>query len=200
MAFSGDNPSAMIGMGANHTNDIVISLGTSDTVFANLGTNLPSESMDAHIFCSALDKQSYMALCCYKNGSLVRQKVLEDYKMVNNEESWDRVSQILSGDEVDKAAEVGLFTIHFLHEEIGLASSVGSNFKRTYKSGELIDLTELTFEEEIIALITGQFIAKKAHVKKYLGVNKVDKILITGGASCNKGLLQLIANIFQADV
>lgn len=77
IAFSGDNPSALVGIGANQPNSIVISLGTSDTIFVNLGGSIPADSKDAHIFCSALDENGYIALCCYKNGSKTREKVLE---------------------------------------------------------------------------------------------------------------------------
>lgn len=111
VAFSGDNPSALIGMGANCVNDLVISLGTSDTIFLNLGSNIPEYSMDSNIFCSAIDADTYMALCCYKNGSLVRQKVLEEHSMPNDEHTWKYVSEVLLSDLVDIVINNKLFTI-----------------------------------------------------------------------------------------
>lgn len=57
-----------------------------------------------------------------------------------------------------------------------MVSLLGSNFKFTYKNGESFDTDGLNFEEEIIALIIGQFISKRVHIRKYLGVDKIDKI------------------------
>lgn len=52
----------------------------------------------------------------------------------------------------------------------------GANFKRLFINGEMADVSSLSFEEEIIAVITGQFIAKRAHLQKYLNINKVERI------------------------
>jgi len=144
----------------------VISLGTSDTIFVNLSDVLPTDSQDANIFCSALDQNGFMALCCYKNGSLVREKVLAEHNLGNTKEIWERVSNILTSKISQDALEQKLFTVYFEYQEIGAVSKLGSNFKCTYKDGQKIDTDSLSFEEEIVALIAGQFIAKRAHIKK----------------------------------
>lgn len=113
VAFSGDNPSALVGIGANKPNSIVISLGTSDTIFVNLGGNIPEDSKDAHIFCSALDNNGYIALCCYKNGSLAREKVLQYHKLESNQTTWDKVGKILTGSKAHKAIQNRMFSIYY---------------------------------------------------------------------------------------
>ena len=56
-------------------------------------------------------------------------------------------------------------------------------------------------EEEIRALVEFQSIAKRYHIEK-LGfrVRPETRIFVTGGGSKNTTLLQVIANVFQADV
>lgn len=58
----------------------------------------------------------------------------------------------------------------------------------------------MTFDEQIISLIIGQFIVKRVHLRKYLNIDRVDRILLSGTNSNNKGIQQMIANIFQCEV
>ncbi|PSN58396.1 Xylulose kinase [Blattella germanica] len=53
--------------------DIAVSLGTSDTLFLNLSH--PKILLEGHILCSPLEKSAFMALLCFKNGSLTRERI-----------------------------------------------------------------------------------------------------------------------------
>ena len=115
VAWSGDNPCSVAGLGLRAPGDIAVSLGTSDTMFGILAQPSPgtevrqgetsfnievNESISSahnqarsltiphqfffptlshyylhpqgHIFANPVDPSSYMAMLCYKNGSLCR--------------------------------------------------------------------------------------------------------------------------------
>ena len=73
VSFSGDNINALAAMNLHDTGDIGMSLGTSDTVFAVL--NAPKPNLIGHVFRHPLVNSNCMALLCFKNGSLAREKV-----------------------------------------------------------------------------------------------------------------------------
>ena len=56
-------------------------------------------------------------------------------------------------------------------------------------------------ETEVRALIEGQIMAKRLHAER-LGFHLTPdtRILVTGGASVNKGILQVVADVFNASV
>lgn len=56
------------------TGDICISLGTSDTLSAVVAHPIPA--LEGHIFVSPVKGDEYMAMLCFKNGSLMREKIL----------------------------------------------------------------------------------------------------------------------------
>ena len=85
-AFTGDNPSSLAGL-AMREGDIGLSLGreapfiltlcfnsfttgTSDTVFVWLSE--PEPQLTGHVWPNPVDEDAFMALLCYKNGSLTR--------------------------------------------------------------------------------------------------------------------------------
>lgn len=68
---------------------LAVSLGTSDTAF--LWLTEPKLVLDGHVFCNPVDKNAYMALLCFKNGSLTRQRIRD----ACTEGSWDIFNQLL---------------------------------------------------------------------------------------------------------
>ncbi|GAH06833.1 unnamed protein product, partial [marine sediment metagenome] len=88
IAWSGDNPNSLIGVGLIDKGKVAISLGTSDTYFGymkNLHLDLNGEG---HVF--GAPTGDYMSLICYKNGSLAREKIKEEFNL-----DWDKFSEIL---------------------------------------------------------------------------------------------------------
>eukprot|EP01101_Sappina_pedata_P007968 TRINITY_DN4318_c0_g1_i1.p1 TRINITY_DN4318_c0_g1~~TRINITY_DN4318_c0_g1_i1.p1 ORF type:complete len:134 (+),score=12.50 TRINITY_DN4318_c0_g1_i1:2-403(+) len=73
VAFTGDNPASLAGLGLCSEDEIGVSLGTSDTVFGALRS--PHVVLNGHILTSCVDPEGYMFLLCFKNGSSVRQKI-----------------------------------------------------------------------------------------------------------------------------
>ncbi|XP_051839932.1 xylulose kinase isoform X2 [Antechinus flavipes] len=93
IAFTGDNPASLAGMRLEE-GDIAVSLGTSDTLF--LWIKEPTPALEGHIFCNPVNSQEYMALLCFKNGSLMREKVRDE----SASGSWEEFSIALQSTEI----------------------------------------------------------------------------------------------------
>uniref|UniRef100_A0A8C8I6R9 Xylulose kinase n=1 Tax=Oncorhynchus tshawytscha TaxID=74940 RepID=A0A8C8I6R9_ONCTS len=181
VAFTGDNPGSLAGMRLQE-GDIAVSLGTSDTVF--LWIKEPRPTVEGHIFCNPVDRSSYMALICYKNGSLTRERIRN--KCAGG--SWEVFSSVLRTTPTGNNGNIG---IYFDAMEI-TPSAVGVH--RFDK--ENTKVAGFSAQGEIRALVEGQFLAKRVHAEK-LGYKIM---LATGGASSNKDILQVLSDVFYAPV
>lgn len=87
-------------------NDIAVSLGTSDTVFLSLEA-LPDEGFtQGHILINPIaSKTDYMALLCFKNGSLTRERVRRNAA----EGSWDIFNQLLESTPRGNFGNIGFY-------------------------------------------------------------------------------------------
>ncbi|MEJ2296664.1 MAG: carbohydrate kinase, partial [Candidatus Lokiarchaeota archaeon] len=70
LPWTGDNPSSLIGVGITHSDQVAVSLGTSDTYFSSMQKLILDLTGESHVFGSPTG--GYMALICFKNGSLAR--------------------------------------------------------------------------------------------------------------------------------
>uniref|UniRef100_A0A8D1UY27 Xylulose kinase n=1 Tax=Sus scrofa TaxID=9823 RepID=A0A8D1UY27_PIG len=166
---------------------VVVSLGTSDTLFLWLQEPMPA--LEGHIFCNPVDPQHYMALLCFKNGSLMREKIRDE----SASRSWSEFSKALRSTELGNGGNLGFYfdVMEITPEIIG----------RHRFNAENHEVSAFPWDVEIRALIEGQFMAKKIHAEG-LGyrVMPKTKILATGGASHNKDILQVLADVFGAPV
>jgi xylulokinase len=89
VAWSGDNPCALIGLGLVQEGQLGVSLGTSDTIFAATPRPDPDPSGSGHVFASPAG--GYMALTCFANGSLARERVRDAYGL-----DWAGFSRLLA--------------------------------------------------------------------------------------------------------
>ncbi|XP_059878172.1 xylulose kinase isoform X1 [Delphinus delphis] len=186
VAFTGDNPASLAGMRLEE-GDIAVSLGTSDTLF--LWLQEPTPTLEGHIFCNPVDPQHYMALLCFKNGSLMREKIRDELAS----SSWSEFSKALQSTEMGNSGNLGFYfdVMEITPEIIG----------RHRFSAENHEVSAFPWDVEIRALIEGQFMAKKIHAEG-LGyrVMPKTKILATGGASHNRDILQVLADVFGTPV
>ncbi|XP_040446165.1 xylulose kinase isoform X2 [Falco naumanni] len=186
VAFTGDNPASLAGMRLQE-GDIAISLGTSDTLF--LWIQEPTPALEGHILCNPVDSQTYMALLCFKNGSLMRERIRDDCASG----SWDEFSKALSSTVAGNNGNLGFY---FDVKEITPEAVGIHRFNRDNQK-----VSDFPKDVEIRALIEGQFIAKRIHAEK-LGYKVLPRtrILATGGASHNKKILQVLSDVFNAPV
>ncbi|XP_071517500.1 xylulose kinase-like [Panulirus ornatus] len=187
IAFTGDNPASLAGM-CLERGDVAVSLGTSDTLFLWLDT--PRPQLEGNVLVNPVDSSAYMALLCFKNGSLTRERIRNE----SADGSWDIFNQLL---DMTPRGNFGNIGIYYDMREI---TPDLEGVYRYNKSDESV--SRFTSREvEVRALIEGQFVAKRAYAEK-LGFNTGSgtRVLATGGASSNKSLLQVLADVFNTPV
>jgi len=180
IAWSGDNPNSLIGIGITKKGKVAISLGTSDTYFGymkELHYNLNGES---HVF--GAPTGDYMSLICFKNGSLTRERIKDQYNL-----SWNQFSDILSK---TPPGNYGKVMLPYIFPEI--VPHVLEPI--VYRFG---------FDENDIAgnvrgVVEAQFLSMKLHSEWI--EEKPNEIYATGGASANREILQILANIFHIPI
>ena len=186
LSFTGDNPSSLAGLPAC-PGDIVISLGTSDTLFLSLAAPVPS--LMGHVFVSPLDSGSYMGLLCYKNASLARERIRDSCA----EGSWDRFNSMI---DMTPPGNGGIIGMYFFDAEITPGLQGVYLF-----DGASNPITEVSPEQQVRAILEGQLLAKRLHSSSlgYL-TSPGNRVLATGGASNNPHILQMIADVFDCRV
>ncbi|KAF1761032.1 hypothetical protein GCK72_009286 [Caenorhabditis remanei] len=186
LPFLGDNPSSLAGLSLLPT-DIGISLGTSDTVFFFSPTFKPNT--DAHVFSHFAPNSGYMAMICFKNGSLTRERAR---KM--NGSSWEKWNEIMEKTPVGNDGFIGFF---FDEDEIVPRKLKGDY---TFEMDEK-ELKEKSPEKFARAVFESQCFFKHLYTQK-MGFKKSQssRILVTGGASRNTVLLQMLSDVFEMSV
>ncbi|MDD5678086.1 MAG: xylulose kinase [Kiritimatiellae bacterium] len=186
IAFSGDNPNSLAALGLARSGDIAISLGTSDTVFGALSAPKPSAA-EGHIFGNPINPQGYMALICYKNGSLTREAVRNEFARG----SWKTFDAALARTPAGNGGRIG-----FYFKEPEITPTVLK--PEIYRFGPDGRPERFTPEQNVRAVVEGQYLSMRLHGNN-IGLMP-QKILATGGASVNKSLLQVMANVFGTRV
>jgi xylulokinase len=166
--FTGDNPASLIGMGAGEPGLVVISLGTSDTFFAAMPAG-------------------FMSLICFRNGSLAREKLRDQYSL-----SWSDFDQAALTSTRD-AAGLNLM-LPFFSPEI----TPRHDFNAPVLQGSPAFESGANHALQVRALLEGQFLNMRLH-SQWMAVTP-KRIRLTGGASTNNGIAQIVADVFQAPV
>lgn len=179
--FTGDNPASLVGMGATTPGQAVISLGTSDTFFAAMPDAKTDPQGYGHVFGNPAG--GFMSLICFRNGSLAREALRDELGT-----DWNAFEKsALSGTEASAGRNI---TLPFYGAEITPRHDFGS---------PVTDFVEeKTPALRIRSLLEGQFLNMRLH-SEWMGV-AMDRIRLTGGASKNDGIAQLVADVFQAPV
>jgi len=187
-AFTGDNPSSLAGLGIRK-GDLGYSLGTSDTVFACVDE--PNPQLTGHIFTNPIHTSGYMAMLCYKNGSLTRERVRNEFA----EGDWNKFGELLESTPRGNFGNIGVY--YDLPEIIPATLQGDFKFNKSDEAVKKFGSSEL----EIRALIEGQILAKRLHAEKMgFRLGESGRVLVTGGASANKTILQVIADVFNSNV
>jgi xylulokinase len=176
VAWTGDNPSSLIGTGITHGRVVAVSLGTSDTVFAL--TTAPSRQ-SSHVFRAPTG--DFMSLVCFRNGSLARESVRAEYAL-----DWSAVSQLLD----ESPGNDGFLMLPWLESEI--TPPVAHAGLRRFG----FDRSDAG--RNLRGLIEGQMMAIANHAAAVSGT--IDRVIATGGAAVNGAILQVMANVFGVDV
>jgi len=179
--WSGDNPCSLVGMGAASPGKVVISLGTSDTLFAAMPEAKTDPQGFGHAFGNPMG--GYMSLICFKNGSLAREAVKNQFDLEWSAFEKEALAATPIGND-------GLMILPFYEPEITPRLDTGGPVFS--KEGEL------SAGQMVRAVLECQFLNMRLH-SEWLGVDP-ERIFITGGASENDGIAQVIANVFGVPV
>ncbi|MEO5915212.1 MAG: FGGY-family carbohydrate kinase [Luteolibacter sp.] len=183
--FTGDNPASLVGMGATTPGNVVISLGTSDTFFAAMPGPKTDPNGFGHVFGNPAG--GFMSLICFRNGSLAREALRD--KLGLDWSAFDRDALTTTLESAGQNLMLPFFgpEITPRHDFTGPVLKGSAEFE----SGTNAAL-------QVRALLEGQFLNMRLH-SQWMGV-KTEKIRLTGGASKNDGIAQLVADIFQCPV
>jgi xylulokinase len=177
---TGDNPSSLIGTGLVTMGRLAVSLGTSNTVFGLIPKARPSESGEGHVF--GAPTGGVMGLTCFANGSIARETIRDRHGL-----SWADFSAALQ--RTPPGNRGGLLLPWFAPE---ITPHSGRPHVRR------IDLDEADADRNVRAVIEAQMMAM-ANRTDWMNVD-VHEIYATGGASTNRDILQVMADVFGAEV
>ncbi len=180
-AWSGDNPNSVVGLGLIEPGMTAISLGTSDTFFGTLRDCQTDPNAEGHVFGSPTG--DYMSLICFKNGSLAREKVKDQYGL-----DWDEFSAALDS---TPPGNHGKMMLPYFEPEI---------VPRVLEPGvhRFGGLDENDASGNCRAVVEAQMMSMRIH-SQWMG-EPPTQIYATGGASANSQILQIMADVFQCSV
>jgi xylulokinase len=179
--WTGDNPASVVGLGLIKPGQVAISLGTSDTFFGTMEKCQTDESGEGHVFGSPAG--GYMTLICFKNGSLAREKIRELYKISDWKKFGELVGQTPPGN------NGGVLLPWFETEIVPRVNQPG--IRR-------FDLDEKDAAANCRAVFESQMLSMRLH-SQWMQVAP-DKISVTGGASNDRALLQILADVMNCRV
>jgi xylulokinase len=185
IAFTGDNPSSLVGMGASRPGTAVISLGTSDTVFAAMAAPRTDPRGYGHVFGNPAG--GFMALACFSNGSLAREEIAHRFGL-----QWDAFA-----DAILKHTRPGndgnLLLPYFVPE---ITPRLSAPVVRWFGSDAFVNGRDPHAAAR--AVVETQALNLRLH-SRWIGED-MNPILVTGGASRNPGILRILADVFQARI
>ena len=180
VAWSGDNPCSLIGTGLVREGIVAISLGTSDTIFGLMTEPRVSRNGVGHVFGSPTGE--FMGITVFRNGSLARERIRDQFGM-----SWSDFSRALAE---APPGNQGKTMLPWFEPEITPRVLVAGvqRFKLDVDDGP----------GNVRAVVEAQMLAMKRY-SAWMGVD-IRTIYATGGASANRAILQVMADVFGADV
>ena len=180
LAWSGDNPCSLIGVGLVRPGMVAISLGTSDTYFGFMKECHTDPHGEGHVF--GAPTGDYMTLICFKNGSLAREKVRDAYGL-----DWAAFSEALRA---TPPGNDGKIMLPYFEPEI---------VPKVLEPGvQRFGLAEDDASGNCRAVVEAQMMSMRIH-SRWMGV-RPSKIHATGGASENVGILRIMADVHNCPV
>jgi xylulokinase len=180
VVWSGDNPCSLIGTGLVREGRVAVSLGTSDTIFGLMAAPRVDPDGAGHVF--GAPTGAWMGLTCFRNGSLARERVRDTYGM-----TWTQFSAALAA---TPPGNGGAMMLPWFEPEITPTVSRPGVRRQ--------DLDPANGPANVRAVVEAQMMALANH-STWMGVT-VDGVHATGGAAVNQAVLQVLADVMDADV
>jgi xylulokinase len=172
-------------MGATAPGNVVISLGTSDTFFAAMPGPKTDPDGFGHVFGNPAG--GFMSLICFRNGSLAREALRDQLGL--DWSAFERPAIAATDDSAGKNLMLPFYgpEITPRHDFTGPVLKGSPEFESAADPAL-----------QVRALLEGQFLNMRLH-SRWMGVD-TKLIRLTGGASRNDGIAQMVADVFQAPV
>jgi xylulokinase len=183
VAFTGDNPSSLVGMGAIEPGMRLFSLGTSDTVFAAMDGPRTDPNGYGHVFGNPAG--GFMSLICFTNGSLAREHVAKRFNL-----TWQQFADAIAQ---TPAGNDGNVLLPFFTAETTPRLDAGV---------ELFGTDDFVAWRDPAAAARAVVEAQALSMQRFsdwIG-HKPRQLVLTGGASRNPGIQSVIADVFEAPV
>jgi xylulokinase len=185
VAFTGDNPSSLVGMGAALPGKVVVSLGTSDTIFAAMTAPRVDPRGYGHVFGNPAG--GFMALVCFANGSLAREEITRRFGL-----TWDDFGRAILAQ--TKPGNRGNMLLPFFAPEI--TPRLTRPAVQWFGGDAFVAGRDAPAAAR--AVVEAQALSMRLHAA-FIG-EAVETLLVTGGASRNPGILRVLADVFQARI
>jgi xylulokinase len=185
VAFTGDNPSSLVGMGATEPGTAVVSLGTSDTMFAAMAAPRTDPKGYGNVFGNPAG--GFMALCCFSNGSLAREEIVKKFGL-----GWDDFAAAII-DRTKPGNDGNMLLPYFVPE---ISPRLSAPAVRWFGSPDFVAGKNAAAAAR--AVVEAQALSMRLH-SAFIG-EPPSRILVTGGASKNAGILRVLADVFQAEI
>ena len=178
--WSGDNPCSAAGLGLIHAGMVAISMGTSYTYFGTMAACRVDPNGTGHVL--GCPTGGYLSLLCFQNGGLARARVRDRYSL-----DWEGFRRAMAS--VPPGNHGRLMLPWFDVEIVPAVTRAGVH---------RLDLDEGDAAGNCRALVEAQMLAMKRHADWMQ--TPADLIYATGGASEDRSVLQVMADVFQCPV
>ncbi|KAJ2492184.1 hypothetical protein IWW37_001632 [Coemansia sp. RSA 2050] len=217
VSFTGDNPSAYAGFESmlKDTDQLasVISLGTSDTMlsplvrypYASVGLAMDAEHIDGHVLQHPTVPSRFIAMLCYKNGSLAREWVRDNCPGTNLSDSWAEFNQAAANGPLAPTA----YGFYYLSKEILPKNAIGVHrFEKTTSSGDIVCPSGASFKRiqsfsatccDPRAILESQVMSMRLDYSRK-STKPLTAAIVTGGASANPVIRQIVADVLGVPV
>ena len=180
IAWSGDNPCSVTGLGLVEPGLRAISLGTSFTCFGTMARCRVDPRGEGHVF--GAPPGGYMTLICFKNGALARGRIRDQYGL-----DWKGFDAALAA---TAPGNGGALLLPYFEPEI---------VPRVARAGvRRRNLDERDAAANVRALVEGQMLSLRLHAQWMGEAPRV--IHATGGASESTATLQVMADVHGCPV
>ncbi|KRY79981.1 Xylulose kinase [Trichinella pseudospiralis] len=164
-----------------------ISLGTSDTLFFWLHKPVPIPN--GHVFCNPLKQDAYMGLICFRNGDGTRTNI----RALCGCKTWYEFELLVAETPPGNDGFIGIY-----FDELETSCAIKPGYYRFNVDGKL--LQSFAPNVEARAIFEHQCLSKRVSLENVCLTDEMKHIQVTGGASENSALVQILSDVFNLPV